>query len=154
MCFTYIDWEGSPLLRYRLGDILQVFTSPCQCGDHRVRFKIIGRADDMLIVKGVNIYPAAVKNVIAGFVPRTTGEVRILLKEPGPKVVPPLQLRVEYANAFNEASLPELEKEIKEKMKAECRVNPAIEWVPSGTLGHAEHKSKLIIVAGDQARSS
>ena len=91
MCYTYIDWEGTPLMRYRLNDILEVTTSPCECGDFRLRFKIIGRADDMMMVKGVNVYPAAFKNSISKFAPKVSGDFRILLDEPGPVVRPPLK---------------------------------------------------------------
>ncbi len=94
MVFTFLDWEGGPFLRYVLGDILQIFTKPCVCGFPGIRFNILGRGDDMLIVKGVNIYPSAIKEAVARFHPRTTGVLKILLDKPGPLVKPPLKLQV------------------------------------------------------------
>ncbi len=145
MCYTYIDWEGTPLLRYRLGDMLEVFTNPCKCGDSRLRFKIIGRADDMLIIKGVNLYPAALRNVVAGFVPRVTGEFRILLDAPGPRVVPPLKIQVEYGEGVTREDLPLLNKEMREQMHQMLRATPDIELVPPNTFERATHKSKYIV---------
>ena len=96
MVFTFIGWEGGPFMRYALGDLIQIFTKPCACGWPEIRFKILGRADDMLIIKGVNIYPAALKSVVGEFAPRTTGALRIILNGPGPLVTPPLKIKVEY----------------------------------------------------------
>ncbi len=145
MCYTYINWEGSPLLRYRLGDILEVYTSPCECGDTRLRFKIIGRADDMLIVKGVNVYPAALQSAVAKFVPRVTGEFRIILDDPPPLVKPPLQMQVEYGQDLDPGDIPRLDQEIREYMHNTLRVTPTIEFVPPNTFERATHKSKYIV---------
>ncbi len=145
MCYTYIDWEGSPLLRYRLADVLQVFTSPCECGDSRLRFKIIGRADDMLIVKGVNVYPAALKNTITKFTPRVTGEFRIMLDEKPPRVPPPLKLQVEHGHDLSASDLEELGRDIREDMHDSLRVTPAIEFVPPDTFERSSHKSQYFI---------
>lgn len=73
MVFTFLDWEGGPFMRYSLGDILKVSLDPCHCGMPGMRFKIIGRADDMLIIKGVNVYPEAIKTAILKFRPQVTG---------------------------------------------------------------------------------
>jgi len=95
MVFTFIDWEGGPFLRYALGDIIQVWTSPCVSGWPGLRFKIMGRADDMLIVKGANVYPQAIQNLVVSFQPRVTGHFRIRLPKAGPLVQPPLRLAIE-----------------------------------------------------------
>ena len=69
MVFTFLDWEGGAFMRCALGDMLEVTTQPCECGFPRVRIKIVGRADDMLIVKGVNVCPEAIKSAILRFHP-------------------------------------------------------------------------------------
>ena len=145
MCYTYIDWEGTPLLRYRLGDMLSVQTGPCSCGDHRLRFRLIGRADDMMIVKGVNVYPAALQSVVAGFAPRTTGKLRILLKNPLPRVVPPLQIQVEYGEGMTPSDVEALGTEMKARMRDALRVTPDIEFVPPFTFERTSHKSQLLV---------
>ena len=150
MCYTYIDWEGTPLLRYRLGDILEVHLSTCECGNPGLRFRIIGRVDDMLIIKGVNLYPAALKNAVMGFVPRVTGEARILLDAPGPRVTPPLKIQVEYGEGITSQDLPGLNKEMREKMHSLLRVTPEIEFVPPNTFERTTHKSKMIVKRYEQ----
>jgi phenylacetate-CoA ligase len=95
-------------------------------------------------VKGVMLYPAAVDGVIGGFVPRLTGEFRIVLSEPPPRVVPPLHLRVEHGPDVRPEALPALAREIEERMTSKLRVTPRIEWVKPNTLPRSTHKTKLI----------
>ena len=133
MVFTFLDWEGGPFLRYVLGDVLQIFTKPCVCGFPGIRFNILGRGDDMLIVKGVNLYPSAIKEAVARFHPKTTGVLKILLDKPGPLVKPPLKLQVEYGSAIRPQDTETLKEEIRKHMKDNLRVNPEIELVPPGS---------------------
>ncbi len=131
-------------LRITLNDIHQVFTDPCPCGRSGFRYKIVGRADDMLKVKGVPVYPAAIEGVIHAFVPRVTGAFRIVLKERPPRVVPPLELKVERGHDVNESDLPALESEIQEKMHKDVKVRPAITWLEPDTLERATKKTQLL----------
>jgi phenylacetate-CoA ligase len=134
MVFTFIDWEGGPFLRYILGDIIQIFTKPCECGFPGIRFKILGRGDDMLIVKGVNIYPSAIKDAVARFHPRTTGVLKILLEQPPPLVKPPLKLKVEYGPSVKETERETLKEEMRRYMQENLRATPEIELVPPGSI--------------------
>jgi phenylacetate-CoA ligase len=134
MVFTFIDWEGGPFLRYILGDMIQVFTKPCECGLPGIRFKILGRGDDMLIVKGVNIYPAAIKDAISHFHPRTTGVLKILLDQPPPLVKPPLKLKVEYGPSVKETERETLKEEMTRYMQENLRATPEIELVPPDSI--------------------
>ena len=145
--FTPIEPE-QPLfffnLRFTLNDIHQVFTDPCPCGLSGFRYKIVGRADDMLKVKGVPVYPAAIQGVINGFVPRVTGAFRIVLDEQPPRVVPPLKLKIEYGEGVQEGDLPGLEKEIRAKMHSDVKIGPAITWLAPNTLERATKKTQLL----------
>ncbi len=145
MVFTFIGWEGGPFMRYALGDLIQIFTEPCSCGWPGMRFKILGRADDMLIVKGVNVYPAAIKGIVGEFTPDTTGALRIVLDRPGPLVRPPLKIRVEYGSRdMSKAERRDLEMKLSKKMSEALRVNPSIELVPPFTLPRVSGKAALI----------
>jgi 2-oxoacid:acceptor oxidoreductase gamma subunit (pyruvate/2-ketoisovalerate family) len=144
MVFTYLDFEGTPFLRYALGDVLQVFTSPCECGWPGLRFKILGRSDDMLIVKGVNVYPAAIRNVVVGFAPRTTGQMRVVLDRPGHLVRPPLRLVVEHGADVAREDLSGLTGALQQMLHEKLKVRPEIELVPPGTLERTSHKTKMI----------
>jgi phenylacetate-CoA ligase len=139
---TSLDWEGGPILRYDLGDVTQVFTSQCSCGLPGLRLRVLGRSDDMLIVKGINVYPAAVKNVIAEFAPRTTGEMRIVLDQNGPKVPAPLHVKVESGK--EEQDLTGLKSEIESRIHDVLRFKAEIRLVPEGSLERTTTKAKLI----------
>ncbi len=134
MVFTFIDWEGGPFLRYILGDVIQVFTKPCECGFPGMRFKILGRGDDMLIVKGVNVYPAAIKEAVARFHPRTTGVMKIILEQDPPLVKPPLKLKVEYGAVVNEKERDRLKEDLRRYMQEHLRVTPEIDLVPPESI--------------------
>lgn len=144
LAVTTLEPGPASWVRYCPGDIIQVFTEPCPCGMSGHRYKIVGRVDDMLKVKGVMVYPAAIKDVIASFVPRVTGEFRIVLTEPPPRVTPPLRLKVEYGKEVREEDLQALTNEIEEKMKNTLRITPLIEWVPPQTLPRSTTKTQLI----------
>jgi phenylacetate-CoA ligase len=149
MVFTFIGWEGGPFLRYAYGDVLQIFTKPCDCGFPGMRFKIIGRSDDMLIVKGVNVYPSALKEAVGRFYPRTTGALKILLDRPGPRVSPPLRLRVEYGSGLEKGHHDALREEMKAHIREHLRVNPEIELVPPDSIPRETKKAKLIEILGE-----
>jgi len=140
--FTSLVGDGFVLVRQSLGDIHQVFTDPCPCGRSGFRYKVIGRSDDMLKVKGVMVYPSHIKGVINEFVPRVTGELRIVLDEKPPRVVPPLKLRVEHAAGLAGAELEALEKEMVETMSRRIKINPQILWAEPGSLERSHYKGQ------------
>lgn len=141
---TDLSGDSGPLIRYRRGDIERVHFSTCACGHASHRIQVIGRVDDMLKVKGVLLYPSAIKELVSGFTPRTTGEIRVVLDKPGPRVDPPLRLRIEQGEGVDAASLPDLDRDLKKKMHEMLRINPDITFVPPRTLERSEHKGTLI----------
>ena len=141
---TPLAGDSLNMIRFNSNDIMQVFTAPCPCGLSGARYKVIGRSDDMLKVKGVMVYPASIDNVVTGFVPRVTGEFRIVLTEPPPRVVPPLKLKVEYGEGVPQDKLPALAAEIANKMHDAIKVRPEITWIPPMTLERSAHKTKFI----------
>ncbi len=148
MVFTFLDWEGGPFMRYALGDILQLSTNPCQCGMPGMRFKIIGRADDMLIVKGVNVYPRAIQNAIFKFRPKVTGAMRVLLQKPGPTVAPPLNIKVERGPDTTDQDIPELEKDMMAFFREELRIAPKFIWIAPYELPREAKKTQLVEIGG------
>jgi phenylacetate-CoA ligase len=144
MVVTSLKREAAPLIRYATGDIVQVFTKPCpHCGFPGKRITLVGRSDDMLVVKGVNIYPSAIKKVLESFTPRVTGEMRIVLDEPPPRVVPPLKLKVEYGERTREPELEGLAKEISQAAHDQLKIRPSIEWVEPNGLEKSTRKTPV-----------
>jgi phenylacetate-CoA ligase len=144
--FTSLLGGGLGFVRTSMGDIQRVQVSPCPCGATGLRYRIVGRADDMLKVKGVMVYPAAIDGVISGFIPRVTGEFRISLDEPPPRVVPPLKLRVERGADTPPSALADLAMEIVSKMHERLRITPEISWLEPGQLERSAHKTRFLEV--------
>ena len=144
MVFTFLDWEGTPFMRYALGDLIQIWDAPPDCPTPGRLFKIIGRVDDMLIVKGVNVYPSAIQDAISKFRPQVTGYFRILLDAPGPLVRPPLRLRVERGTEVNTEELDVISNAITGYLRETLRVTPLIDWVLPGSLPRESKKTELV----------
>jgi phenylacetate-CoA ligase len=151
--YTTIDREATPILRYRCRDMVRINAEPCPCGRTSFRFTVIGRSDDMLKVKGVNVYPSAVKDVISSFSPRTTGEMRIVLYEPGPAIGTNLELKVEYGEGVKDDQLESLSEEIKMTIKNKLVFTPIVKLVPPGSLEKSTYKIEYFEKAYEKKRS-
>jgi phenylacetate-CoA ligase len=142
LVYTHLERGCCPLIRFRSRDLITVWTKPCGCGRTGFRIRCTGRSDDMLIVLGVNVFPSAIKDVVTSFRPRTIGEIQILLEQPGPRVQPPLKIRVEYAKQLSE--LDSLKKDIEHALREKLVFKADVELVPEGSLPRFEAKAQLI----------
>ncbi len=77
LVLTHLQHRAAPLLRFRTRDHVEVRTSPCPCGRTGPRIRCIGRTDDMLIVRGVNVFPSAIREVVASFAPQVSGHILV-----------------------------------------------------------------------------
>jgi phenylacetate-CoA ligase len=142
LVLTHLRHRAAPLLRFRTHDHVQLRTSPCPCGRTGPRLRCIGRTDDMLIVRGVNVFPAAVREVVSGFAPDVSGHILVRPPAPGVKQEPPLPVSVELARgAQAEAALADA---IRDRLRAVLVVQTRVELVPWGTLRRSEYKSTLV----------
>lgn len=130
---TQLRKKASPYLKYATGDVVEVYTTECPgCGFKGLRIRIIGRSDDMITVKGVNVFAGAIHKTLQKFLPRVTGHMRVIKEDPSARITQ-LKLKLEYG-AGMEGNLEELGKEIRNTMKTELRVSPEFEWVKPETL--------------------
>ncbi len=144
MVHTSLEREACPSVKYAYGDVVQIFTKECPgCGFKGKRAKVIGRADDMLIVKGVNVYPAAIKEIVSSFIPDVTGEMRIILDSPPPRVNPPLKLKIEHGKHIGNQDLENLNKKISEALHNKIKIRPQIHWVEPGSLPKETRKTPI-----------
>src|SRR5207244_7019614 len=97
LVLTHLQHRAAPLLRFRTGDHVEVWTGPCRCGRTSPRVRCIGRTDDMLIVRGVNVFPSAVREVVAEFEPEVSGVIMVKPRTAGVRQDPPLPVTVELA---------------------------------------------------------
>ena len=142
LVLTHLRQRAAPLLRFRTRDHVQLRASPCRCGRTGPRVRCIGRTDDMLIVRGVNIFPAAVREVVSGFAPQVSGHVLVKPQAPGVKQEPPLPVDVELARGA--ADDPLLAQAIRERIRDVLVVQTRVELVPWGSLRRSEYKSRLV----------
>jgi phenylacetate-CoA ligase len=140
--YTSLRREANPLVRMRSHDYVQVFTEPCPCGRTGFRFKVLGRTDDMFIVKGVNVFPLGVQAVLAALRPRLTGEFQIVLETPPPIDYSPL-LRVEVGRDVPPEQHAPLRAEVAEFVRQRSGFTPAVELVPQGAIA-SEKKTKRL----------
>ena len=142
LVLTHLRHQAAPLLRFRTRDHVEVWTSPCPCGRTGPRVRCVGRTDDMLIVRGVNVFPSAVREVVSGFAPDVSGNVLVRPQAPGVKQEPPLPVSVELARDASDDPL--LAQAIRERIRAVLVVQTQVELVPWGSLQRSEYKSKLL----------
>jgi phenylacetate-CoA ligase len=142
LVLTHLQQRAAPLLRFRTRDHVEVRTSPCRCGRTGPRIRCLGRTDDMLIVRGVNVFPSAVRDVVSGFAPEVSGHVLVRPQSAGVKQEPPLPVSVELArDATPDTALADA---IRERLRSVLVIQTRVELVPWGSLARSEYKSKLV----------
>ncbi|MFO0996826.1 MAG: phenylacetate--CoA ligase family protein [Alphaproteobacteria bacterium] len=143
--YTSIRREACPLQRMRSHDLMQVFTSPCACGRTTFRFRVLGRSDDMFIVKGVNVFPLAVQATLLRLQPRVTGEFQVILDR-APPIDYPVPITVEVARDVPEAAHAALVREITAEIQKANNFTSKITLVPAGTIA-SERKTRRVVRA-------
>ncbi len=142
LVLTHLRHRAAPLLRFRTRDHVRVWTSACRCGRTSPRVRCVGRSDDMLIVRGVNVFPSAVREVVSAFTPEVSGHILVKPRAPGVKQEPPLPVSVELArDSTPPAGLAEA---IRDKLRNRLIVQTRVDLVPWGTLQRSAYKSKLV----------
>jgi phenylacetate-CoA ligase len=142
LVLTHLKHRAAPLLRFRTRDHVEVRTSPCPCGRTGPRVRCIGRTDDMLIVRGVNVFPSAVREVVSSFAPDVSGHILVKPRAEGVKQDPPLPVSVELSEGGESSQL--LADAISERLRSVLVVQAHVDLVPWGSLQRSEYKSKLV----------
>ncbi|PWC16794.1 phenylacetate--CoA ligase family protein [Brenneria corticis] len=142
---TGLEYEAAPAFRYATGDVVRIHVGECPgCGHFGVRMEIIGRTDDMLAVKGVKVYPAAIQKVVRMFQPELSGELRIRLDAPPPKVNPPLKIVVEAGAETSQLEWDQLARNLQQKIREILNFRPHVEVVAYGSFPRSGAKTKLV----------
>jgi phenylacetate-CoA ligase len=142
LVLTHLRHQAAPLLRFRTRDHVVVRTRPCPCGRTAPRVRCVGRTDDMLLVRGVNVFPSAVRDVVTAFAPSVSGHIRVRPEAAGVKQEPPLPVAVELAHGVEPDT--ELAEAIRERLRAVLVVSTRVELVPWGSLARDEYKGQLL----------
>jgi len=143
LVYTALQREAMPLLRFRSRDHVVVNMQTNPTGRTGPRIRCVGRTDDMLIVRGVNLFPTAIRSILKEFTPDVSGMLQIRPSLPGVLQTPPLPVVVELGEGIESA--PE---NLRERLVAEIRsrllASTDVSLVPYGTLPRETYKSKLI----------
>lgn len=143
MVLTSLCREGMPILRYRTRDMTRTIPEECRCGrTHRRITRILGRADDMFIVRGVNIFPQQIERVLMG-VKGVAQNYQIVLES-----YDQMMVRVEIQKDIFDGSLEHLltmRAQITDKLRNEILVKPKVELLEPGSLPVSEGKAKRVI---------
>lgn len=142
LVLTHLRQQAAPLLRFRTRDHVMIWTAPCPCGRTSPRVRCIGRTDDMLIVRGVNVFPSAVREVVNRFAPDVSGVISIRPGVKGVKQSPPLKVVVELAEKTAEPGA--LAERIESEIRSALVFSAAVELAPYGTLPRSDYKSKIV----------
>jgi phenylacetate-CoA ligase len=136
LVITNLGRWGSPVIRYRTGDVVRLNVEPCACGRTFARFEggILGRADDMVTVRGVNVFPSAVENIIRQF--KEVDEFRVTIHTV--RYMDEMDIEVELA----ERADPILAAAVGEAIDSTLAIRPNVRLVPRGTLPRFELKAK------------
>jgi len=143
LVLTHISRECQPLVRFRTGDIIVLTgTGRARCGRTAPRFRVVGRSDDMVVVRGVNAFPTQVAAVINRD-DALSGEYRIVLDGPGPYDVLPIE--AELAEALPAAAPSGLAETIAAAIRRDLGLGARVTLLPFGTLPRTEGKSRRVI---------
>lgn len=146
LVFTTLTRECCPLVRYRTRDITRIISSECACGrTHRRIDRIVGRSDDMLILRGVNVFPSQIEQVLTSF-PEIATQYQIILTMRGP--LDHVELRVETVPEFpfdEIRKLEDLRRRLGAELKGNLQIAVDIKLVEPKSIERSEGKAKRII---------
>ncbi len=143
LVYTHLTREAMPVVRFLSGDIAKIEGFPCDCGRSTWRMRVIGRRDDMFIVRGVNVYPSAILAVVGRFRPRVTGRARVIRKAPDVSVPPPVPVEVEVPDGDHADE--RLAEEIEAAIHSTLTFRAKVDLIPERAFGESGYKTRLTV---------
>ena len=148
LVFTTLTKEAFPLIRYRTRDICRIDHTPCRCGrTHRRMGRVLGRSDDMLIIRGVNVFPSQIEAVLVG-IEGLEPHYQLIVDREGS--LDTLEVQVElsekqFAGADEIKTLQKLENQLRKDMKDYLGITAKIKLVEPKTIQRSEGKSSRVV---------
>lgn len=146
LVLTHLDKQATPFVRWWTGDVVVRDSSPCSCGRTLSRLPggVRGRGDDMLLVKGVNLFPSSVENIVRRM-DGVSGEYRIVLDDDVTHAetgyLTGIKIRLEVEDGYHE----QVSRDLSQAVRAELTVRTIVDCVPVGSLERSTHKAKRVI---------
>src|SRR5438067_7488516 len=143
LVYTALTREAMPVVRFLGGDIARIEGTTCECGRTSFRQRVLGRRDDMFIVRGVNVYPTAILAVVGDFRPKVTGRARVIRKSDETSIEPPIPVEVEVTERHESdgALVTEIENAIHSRLMFRSKV----ELVLESDFGESGYKTRLTV---------
>lgn len=147
LVLTHLDKQAHPLVRWSTGDVVSLDRGRCECGRTTARLAggVLGRTDDMLVVRGVNLFPSAVEDVVRSL-PELNGEYQVIVDD---EVRDPRSGHLNAIKVTAEATAdpcpPGVAGELATRIRATLTVRALVEVVPPGTLQRSTHKARRLI---------
>ena len=136
--------RSMPLLRFKTGDIVTYTDEPCLCGRSTIRLKVLGRVDDMILIKGTNVFPSTIEEIVKRC-PELGNDFMIVLDE----INGTYELIIQVEPATHITCTETVEQEIQNKLMGMCReqlrLRPVVQVVSCGSLPRYEVKSKRVV---------
>jgi len=143
LVLTTINREAMPLLRYRTRDLTRILPGDCPCGRHHKRLaRLQGRSDDMMILKGVNIFPIQIEKILLGFKELNT-DYLITLETVDSNDIMTIEVELNQMFTDDYNRLKALEREITRQLKDEILITPRVKLVPKGSLTVSDEKKAV-----------
>jgi phenylacetate-CoA ligase len=143
LAYTALTREAMPVVRFLGGDIVRIEGTSCECARTSFRMRVMGRRDDMFIVRGVNVYPTAILAIVGDFRPRVTGRARVVREGPETSIEPPIPVEVEVTERHE--SDPALVAEIEDAIHSRLLFRSRVTLVPESDFGGAGYKTRLTV---------
>lgn len=146
LVFTTLTKEGTPVIRYRTGDISALTYEPCRCGRTLVRMRrVASRTDDMLIIRGINVYPSQIESVLLSF-DGVEPHYQIVVKRENYLDVIEVHVEVAPRILSDEVKVLErLKKQIEERLRAELGIHCDVKLLEPKSIARAEGKAKRVV---------
>ena len=143
LVITTINREAMPLLRYRTRDLTRLLPGDCPCGrNHRRLARLQGRSDDMLILKGVNIFPIQIEKILLKFKELST-DYLITVETKGDSDIMTVEVELNTLFSDDYQQLVQLEKNITRQLKDEILITPKVKLVRKGSLAVSDEKKAV-----------
>ncbi|MDF1557479.1 MAG: phenylacetate--CoA ligase [ANME-2 cluster archaeon] len=147
LVLTSLTKEAMPLIRYRTGDITMVRDDECPCGrTHTILEKVVGRSDDMLIVRGINVFPSQIESVLMA-IPEVGDQFQVVIDRKRHKL-DEMHIKVELTERAFTGELKDLEDlrcNVEDKLKAVLNLRTLVELVERGTIPRTAGKARRIV---------
>ena len=141
LVLTHLAREAQPLVRFRTNDVIAITgEGACACGREATRFRVLGRSDDMVVVRGINVFPTAVGGVIGGF-EALSGEFCVRLKGSGPYNRLPVEVELAEGAEASDA----LARRVEETIKSKLRASATVTLLPAASMPRTGGKTKRLI---------